>query len=162
MEEIVLAYYHWPTLAGKQDVIKTVYRALSAGSVELLLRDQSEKASQAVVFQEQLELAESLDLPVVVHQRDSFEDTVAIIQEFPVSAVFHCFNGNPAQAVDLVQQGYYISFTGIVTFKKATEVRDAATVVSIDRLIVETDAPYLAPVPFRGKRFQPAYLRETG
>jgi len=159
--ETGLDYFHLPSRAEKEDVIQTAYRALSAGSVELLLRDQSEKASQAVVFQEQLELAESLDLPVVVHQRDSFEDTVAIIQEFPVSAVFHCFNGNPAQAVDLVQQGYYISFTGIVTFKKAAEVRDAATVVSIDRLMLETDAPYLAPVPFRGKRCEPAYVRET-
>ena len=159
--EIGLDYFHLPSQGEKEDVIQTTYRALSAGSVELLLRDQSEKASQAVVFQEQLELAESLDLPVVVHQRDSLDDTLAIIREFPVSAVFHCFNGNPAQAVDLVQQGYYISFTGIVTFKKATEVRAAASAVSIDRLMVETDAPYLAPVPFRGKRCEPAYVRET-
>jgi TatD DNase family protein len=159
--EIGLDYFHLPSQGEKEDVIQTTYRALSAGSVELLLRDQSEKASQAVVFQEQLELAESLDLPVVVHQRDSLDDTLAIIREFPVSAVFHCFNGNPAQAVDLVQQGYYISFTGIVTFKKAAEVRDAASAVSIDRLMVETDAPYLAPVPFRGKRCEPAYVRET-
>jgi len=159
--EIGLDYFHLPSRGEKEDVIQTAYRALSAGSVELLLRDQSEKATQAVVFQEQLELANALDLPVVVHQRDSLDDTVAIIQEFPVSAVFHCFDGNPAQAVDLVQQGYYISFTGIVTFKKAAEVRDAATAVSIDRLMVETDAPYLAPVPFRGKRCEPAYVRET-
>lgn len=159
--EIGLDYFHLPSRGEKEDVIQTAYRALSAGSVELLLRDQSEKATQAVVFQEQLELANALDLPVVVHQRDSLDDTVAIIQEFSVSAVFHCFNGNPAQAVDLVQQGYYISFTGIVTFKKAAEVLDAATAVSIDRLMVETDAPYLAPVPFRGKRCEPAYVRET-
>lgn len=159
--EIGLDYFHLPSRGEKEDVIQTTYRALSAGSVELLLRDQSEKASQAVVFQEQLELAESLDLPVIVHQRDSLDDILAIIREFPVSAVFHCFNGNPAQAVDLVQQGYYISFTGIVTFKKAAEVRDAASAVSIDRLMVETDAPYLAPVPFRGKRCEPAYVRET-
>jgi TatD DNase family protein len=159
--EIGLDYFHLPSRAEKEDVIQTTYRALSAGSVELLLRDQSEKATQAVVFQEQLELAQALDLPVVVHQRDSLEDTVAIIREFPVSAVFHCFNGNPAQALDLVQQGYYISFTGIVTFKKAAEVRDAAAAISSDRVMVETDAPYLAPVPFRGKRCEPAYVRET-
>ena len=159
--EIGLDYFHLPSRGEKEDVIQTAYRALSAGSIELLLRDQSEKASQAVVFQEQLELAQSLDLPVVIHQRDSLDDIVAIIREFPVSAVFHCFNGNPAQAVDLVQQGYYISFTGIVTFKKAAEVRDAASAVSIDRLMVETDAPYLAPVPFRGQRCEPAYVRET-
>jgi TatD DNase family protein len=159
--EIGLDYFHLPGRAEKEDVIQTTYRALSAGSVELLLRDQSEKATQAVVFQEQLELAQALDLPVVVHQRDSLEDTVAIIREFPVSAVFHCFNGNPAQALDLVQQGYYISFTGILTFKKAAEVRDAAAAISSDRVMVETDAPYLAPVPFRGKRCEPAYVRET-
>jgi len=159
--EIGLDYFHLPSRAEKEDVIQTTYRALSAGSVELLLRDQSEKATQTVVFQEQLELAESLDLPVVVHQRESLEDTLAIIREFPVSAVFHCFNGNPAQALDLVQQGYYLSFTGVVTFKKAAEVREAATAISIDRLMVETDAPYLAPVPFRSKRCEPAYVRET-
>jgi TatD DNase family protein len=159
--EIGLDYYHLPSRAEKEDVIQTTYRALSAGSVELLLRDQSEKATQAVVFQEQLELAESLDLPVVVHQRDSFEDTFSIIREFPVSAVFHCFNASPAQALDLVQQGYYVSFTGIVTFKKAEEVREAAAAISLDRLMVETDAPYLAPIPFRGKRCEPAYVRHT-
>jgi TatD DNase family protein len=159
--EIGLDYFHLPSRAEEEDVIQTTYRALSAGSVELLLRDHSEKATQAVVFQEQLELAQALDVPVIVHQRDSLEDILAIIREFPVSAVFHCFNGNPAQAVDLVQQGYYISFTGIVTFKKAAEVRDAAAAISIDRLMVETDAPYLAPVPFRGKRCEPAYVRET-
>jgi TatD DNase family protein len=159
--EIGLDYFHLPSRAEKEDVIQTTYRALSAGSVELMLRDQSEKATQTVVFQEQLELAESLDLPVVVHQRESLEDTLAVIREFPVSAVFHCFNGNPAQALDLVQQGYYLSFTGIVTFKKGSEVREAATAISIDRLMVETDAPYLAPVPFRGKRCEPAYVRET-
>lgn len=159
--EIGLDYFHLPSRGEKEDVIQTTYRALSAGSIELLLRDQSEKATQAVVFQEQLELAKALDFPVIVHQRDSLEDTVAMIGEFPVSAVFHCFNGNPAQALDLVQQGYYISFTGIVTFKKATEVRDAAAAISIDRLMIETDAPYLAPVPFRGKRSEPAHVRET-
>jgi TatD DNase family protein len=159
--EIGLDYFHLPSQGEKEDVIQTTYRALSAGSVELLLRDQSEKATQAVVFQEQLELAQSLDLPVVVHQRDSFEDTLAIIRDFPVSAVFHCFNASPAQALDLVQQGYYVSFTGIVTFKKAEEVRDAAAAISLNRLMVETDAPYLAPVPYRGKRCEPAYVRET-
>jgi TatD DNase family protein len=159
--EIGLDYFHLPSRGEKEDVIQTTYRALSAGSVELLLRDQSEKATQAVVFQEQLELAEALDLPVVIHQRDSLEDTLAIIQEYPITAVFHCFNASPAQALDLVQQGYYVSFTGIVTFKKAGEVRDAAAAISIDRLMVETDAPYLAPVPFRGKRCEPAYTRET-
>ena len=159
--EIGLDYFHLPSRGEKEDVIQTTYRALSAGSIELLLRDQSEKATQAVVFQEQLELAKALDFPVIVHQRDSLEDTVAMIGEFPVSAVFHCFNGSPAQALDLVQQGYYISFTGIVTFKKATEVRDAAAAISIDRLMIETDAPYLAPVPFRGKRSEPAHVRET-
>jgi TatD DNase family protein len=159
--EIGLDYFHLPSRAEKEDVIQTAYRALSAGSIELLLRDQSEKAAQAVVFQQQLELAESLDLPVVIHQRDSFEDTLSAVQEYPVSAVFHCFNASPAQALDLVQQGYYISFTGVVTFKKAAEVRDAAAAISIDRLMVETDAPYLAPVPYRGKRCEPAYVRET-
>lgn len=159
--EIGLDYFHLPSRAEKEDVIQTTYRALSAGSVQLLLRDQSEKATQAVVFQEQLELAESLDLPVVVHQRDSLEDTLATIREYPVSAVFHCFNASPAQALDLVQQGYYLSFTGIVTFKKAVEVREAAAAISIDRLMLETDAPYLAPVPFRGKRCEPAHVRET-
>jgi TatD DNase family protein len=159
--ETGLDYFHLPSRSEKEDVIQTAYRALSAGSVELLLRDQSEKASQAVVFQEQLELAESLDLPVVIHQRDSLDDIAPIIREFPVTAVFHCFNGSPAQALDLVQQGYYISFTGIVTFRKAEEVREAAAAISLDRLMVETDAPYLAPVPFRGKRCEPAYVKET-
>ena len=120
-------------------------------------------ARQESFFRAQLDLAIELDLPVVIHQRDSIEAIRRILADYTgrVTAVFHCFNGAPDLARELLDQGYYLSFTGIVTFPKATEVHESARIVPSDRLMLETDSPYLAPVPFRGKRCEPAYTRNT-
>ena len=120
-------------------------------------------ARQESFFRAQLDLALELSLPVVIHQRNSVEAIRRILADYPDGppAVFHCFNGGPELARELLDQGYYLSFTGIVTFPKAVEVHDSARVVPANRLMVETDSPYLAPVPFRGKRCEPAFTRHT-
>jgi TatD DNase family protein len=124
---------------------------------------QSEKAAQVGAFLQHLELAATCDKGLVIHQRNSWEETLQIIQDFaePIRAVFHCFNGTPAQARQASELGFFLSFTGIVTFKNAEMVRQAAATFPLNRIMVETDAPYLAPLPHRGRRCEPAYVRET-
>lgn len=119
------------------------------------------KARQAEVFTQQLDLAVETGLNVVIHQRDSWDDTLALLRPYSgkVKAVFHCFGGTPAQAEELFQMGHYVSFTGIVTFKNAAQVQQTAAAVPEDRFMVETDCPYLAPIPHRGKRCEPAFTR---
>lgn len=106
------------------------------------------------------------DLPMVVHARDADEDIIRTIQEegagSKLTGVMHCFSSGRAMAEAALELGFYISFSGILTFKSATELQDIAKTVPLDRVLVETDAPYLAPVPHRGKTNQPAYVAETG
>ena len=125
------------------------------------IRDGSYKARQADVFQQQLELAAELGLNVVIHERDAWEDTVELLAPYAgkLRAVFHCFGKSIEQARELIDLGHLVSFTGIVTFKNAQIVQDAAAQVPGDAFMVETDCPYLAPVPHRGKRCEPAYTR---
>ena len=125
--------------------------------------DRAEKAAQARAFRQQLDLAAELGLNVVIHQRDAWDDTLEILREYTgrVRGVFHCFGGTPAQAAEVLALGHLVSFTGIVTFKNGAAVRATAASVPADRFMVETDCPYLAPVPFRGKRCEPAHTRET-
>ena len=121
------------------------------------------KETQARVFREQLDLAAEFKLNVIIHQRDAWEDTLAILAPYTgkLRGVFHCFGGTPAQAQEVAAMGHLVSFTGIVTFKNAAVVRETAAAVSADGFMVETDCPYLAPVPYRGKRCEPAYTREV-
>ncbi len=121
------------------------------------------RARQELFFRAQLDLAVELSMPVVIHQRESAEAIERILSDYTgrVTAVFHCFNGTPDMARTILDQGHYLSFTGIVTFPKATDVQESARFVPADRLMVETDSPYLAPVPHRGKRCEPAYTRLT-
>ena len=121
------------------------------------------KARQAEAFRQQLDLAADLGLNVVIHQRDAWEDTLDILRAYSgrLRGVFHCFGGTPAQAAEVLALGHLISFTGIVTFKNGATVRETAASVPADRFMVETDCPYLAPVPYRGKRCEPAHTRET-
>ena len=121
------------------------------------------KARQAASFCQQLDLAADLGLNAVIHQRDAWEDTLAILAGYTgrLQGVFHCFGGTPAEAGEVMSMGHLVSFTGIVTFKNGATVRETAAAVPADRFMVETDCPYLAPVPFRGKRCEPAYTRET-
>ena len=121
------------------------------------------RGRQEHFFRAQLDLAVELGMPVVIHQRESAEAIGRILADYvgKVTAVFHCFNGPPEMARGILDQGHYLSFTGIVTYPKATDVHESARYVPSDRLMVETDSPYLAPVPFRGKRCEPAYTRHT-
>ena len=121
------------------------------------------KETQAAVFRAQLDLAAKAGLNVVIHQRDAWEDTLAILRAYTgrLRGVFHCFGGTPAQADEVLALGHLVSFTGIATFKNAAGVRETAAHVPADRFMVETDCPYLAPVPYRGKRCEPAHTRET-
>ncbi len=117
---------------------------------------------QAKAFKRQLELAQRMELPVIIHDRDAHDDCVAALQSFGdkgPGGVMHCFSGDAALAERCVDLGYHISFAGNLTFPKAQALRDAAAAVPLNRLLIETDSPYLAPQPVRGKRCEPAYVR---
>jgi TatD DNase family protein len=123
--------------------------------------DFSPRDVQQQVFRAQVRLARELQLPVVIHTREADADTVAILQEEgrgDLRGVLHCFTGDTALARAGLDLGLYLSFAGIITFPKAGELRDTARIVPLDRLLVETDSPYLAPTPYRGKRNEPAYV----
>jgi len=114
---------------------------------------------QREVFAGQIGLAAELDLPIIIHTREATDDTFAILKDHPgVRGVFHCFTGDPAMARRALDIDFHLSFAGIVTFPKAGDLRDAAWIVPENRLLIETDSPYLAPVPHRGKRNEPAYV----
>ena len=126
------------------------------------VEDVALKAKQVQLFRQQLEVAAELGLNAVIHQRAAFEPCMEVFEPFAarVSGVFHCFVDSPAAAKRVLDLGSIVSFTGVSTFKNAAEVRDTMASVPIDKLMLETDAPFLAPVPFRGKRCEPAYVRE--
>ena len=114
-------------------------------------RDLQKKA-----FLAQMELARELDLPVIVHERDAHEDGLAIVKQFPeVKGVFHCFSGSAELARQLTDLGWYIGFTGVLTFKNARRAIEAAQAIPLDRIVIETDCPYMSPEPFRGRRNDP-------
>ena len=123
--------------------------------------DFAPRAVQREVFRRQLQVAAEIGRPIVIHTREADDDTLAILTEDggpAVSGVFHCFTGDAVMAERVVALGLHVSFSGIVTFRAADSVREAAAIVPDDRLLVETDAPYLAPVPHRGKRNEPAWI----
>ena len=119
------------------------------------------REEQLKLFLSQLETARARDLPVVIHTREADDDTLGALREVPSKGIIHCFTGSVAFAKKLLDLGFYISISGIVTFKKAQNVRDAALAVPNDRLLIETDSPYLAPVPMRGKVNESAFLYHT-
>lgn len=124
--------------------------------------DPAVQARQRESFEHQLQLAQRHDLPVVVHTRAAEEDTLELIRRYPqVRGVLHCFTESWAMASTALELGYYISISGIVTFRNGGNVREVARQVPADRLLVETDAPWLAPVPHRGKQNQPAFVKDT-
>jgi TatD DNase family protein len=124
--------------------------------------DFSPREVQVEVFRAQLRLAAERGKPVVIHTREAWEDTLRILDENPPAAlIMHCFTGGPDEARQCLDRGFYLSFGGVLTFPKADNVRDAARITPDDRLLVETDAPYLAPVPHRGKRNEPAFVVDT-
>ena len=115
---------------------------------------------QKQAFRMQMTLARELKLPVIVHEREAHEDGLAIVDEFPeVKGVFHCFSGSPEFARELVRRGWYIGFTGVLTFKNARKAVETAETIPLDRILIETDCPYMAPEPFRGRRNDPRLVR---
>ena len=114
---------------------------------------------QQRAFRLQMALAKELSLPVIVHDRDAHADSMAIVEEFPeVTGVFHCYSGSEEMAKWLVDRGWYIGFTGVLTFKNARKAVDVAASIPLERIVLETDCPYMAPEPFRGKRNDPGKL----
>jgi TatD DNase family protein len=163
--ETGLDYHRLPSVeAAKEKKVQVFARALQGETeeeIEAQIHDGAYKSKQAELFQQQLDLAVELGLNAVIHQRDAWDDTLEIMQPYfgKLSGVFHCFGGSLDQAIEVIDRGHLVSFTGIVTFKNGANVREVAACVPFDKFMVETDCPYLAPVPFRGKRCEPAYTR---
>lgn len=126
--------------------------------------DNSPRPAQEAAFRRSIDLAKRLRLPLCVHLRDAYDDAVRIMREehaHDVGGVIHCFSAGPTEARAFLDLGFYLSFSGIVTFKTAEDVRSAATLAPADRILIETDAPFLAPVPYRGRRNEPALVLFT-
>jgi TatD DNase family protein len=162
--ETGLDYHHLPSVEAAKQKNVQVFNALQSGTEEQLeasIEDGAYKSKQADLFQEQLDLAVELGLNVVIHQRDAWDDTLEIIRSYSgrLHGVFHCFGGTLEQANEVLDLDHLVSFTGIVTFKNGASVRDVAARVPLWKFMLETDCPYLAPVPFRGKRCEPAHTR---
>ena len=163
--ETGLDYHRLPSLAAaKEKNVQVFARTLQGETeeeIEAGLHDGSYKAKQASLFEQQLDLAMELGLNAVIHQRDAWEDTLELMRPYAgkLRGVFHCFGGTLEQAQEVIAAGHLVSFTGIVTFKNGTEVLEVAAQLPMGDFMVETDCPYLAPVPFRGKRAEPAHTR---
>ena len=126
------------------------------------VKDEEGRQKEREFFRAQLELARELDLPVIVHDREAHGDTMDIVREYPgIRGVFHCYSGSAEMAAELVKLGWMISFTGVLTYKNARKAVEAAAVIPLERLMIETDAPYMAPEPHRGKRNDSGYVRHT-
>jgi TatD DNase family protein len=162
--ETGLDYHRLPSEAvakEKQVQVMTALRTETDEEIEAQIRDGAYKSKQASLFQQQLDLAVELGLNVVIHQRDAWEDTLKMMQPYTgkLHGVFHCFGGSLEQANELFAFDHLVSFTGIVTFKNGAAVREVAAQIPLWKFMVETDCPYLAPAPFRGKRCEPAHTR---
>jgi TatD DNase family protein len=148
-------YYDFRRLAQNKNVV-------AYGEIGLDYHyNHSSPKEQRERFREQLQLARELKLPVIIHTREAQEDTINIMKEekaSDVGGVFHCFSGDAWLAKDALDLGFYLSFSGILTFQNATMLREIAKNTPLDRVLIETDCPYLTPVPYRGKRNEPAYV----
>ncbi len=114
---------------------------------------------QLEAFRDQMALARELDLPVIVHEREAHQDGMAVVGEFPqVTGVFHCYSGSAEMAKELIKRGWYIGFTGVLTFKNARKAVEVAREIPLERIVLETDCPYMSPEPFRGRRNDPGKL----
>jgi TatD DNase family protein len=158
--ETGLDYHYLPSKQQKDDIVETALGSTTGSSLQLEIEDEAVKAAQAAAFEQQLELAAELHKNVIIHQRDAWSDTLEILRSTNVRGVFHCFNSSLAEAQEILRLGHMVSFTGLVTFKNAAETREVAATTPTDRIMVETDCPFLAPTPFRGRRCEPAYVRE--
>ncbi|CAN5330950.1 TatD family hydrolase [soil metagenome] len=148
------------------NLVKSSKKVIAWGEIGLdFYYDHSPRDVQIDVFRRQIRTAKSLNLPIIIHSRDADDETVEILtnecayENF--KGIMHCFGGTAQMARDLMDIGFLISFAGNVTFKKADNLRDAARVVPLEKLLIETDCPFLTPIPFRGKRNEPMYVVET-
>lgn len=159
--ETGLDYHHLPSERLGSSPAVSALQAEMTEDTEASIIDGAYKAAQSEAFSAQLELAVELGLNVVIHQRDAWDDTLKILEPYTgkLRCVFHCFGNTPDQAQEIIQMGHLVSFTGIVTFKNAQLVREVTMRVPMEAFMVETDCPYLAPVPFRGQRCEPAHTR---
>lgn len=160
---------HWPgnTYQMDEEMLET-YRQLAQhekvvaiGEIGLDYHyEDTPRAVQQYWFDRQMALADDLGLPVVIHEREAHEDGLSIVRKWAdkVPGVFHCFSGSAEMAKEIVKMGWYISFTGVLTFKNARRALEAAAAVPLDRLMIETDSPYMAPTPYRGKRNHSGYV----
>ncbi|MFX0548366.1 TatD family hydrolase [Hathewaya histolytica] len=134
-------------------------RAIGEIGLDYYWEENPPKEVQKEAFRKQMELARELNLPVVIHDRDAHKDTLDIIKEFPdVKGVVHCFSGSVEFSKECLNQGYYIGITGVVTFKNAKKIIEVVEIVPMERLLVETDCPYMAPTPHRGERNRSDYI----
>lgn len=137
----------------------TKVKAIGEIGLDYYWEENPTKEVQKRVFREQIKLAEELELPIIIHDRDAHGDTLEIMKEFPnVKGVVHCFSGSTEFAKECIKLGYYIGFTGVVTFKNARKLVEVCRDTPLDRILVETDCPFMAPTPFRGKRNQSNYI----
>ncbi len=136
-----------------RDTVRSNSKIRAVGEIGLDYHyDGFDREKQIRLFEEQLELAKELDLPVIIHSRDACEDTLSIVKKHRPEGVIHCFSGSAETALEYVRLGMYIGFTGVITFRNAKKAVRALEAVPAERLLLETDCPYMAPVPFRGKR----------
>jgi TatD DNase family protein len=152
-----------PETFAAMETLAAETKVLAIGEIGLDYHyDFSPRDVQREVFVAQLELAARAGKPIVIHTREAWEDTMLVLREHCSGAgIIHCFSGGPAEARQALDLGFCLSFGGVITFPKAEALREAARMTPEDRLLLETDAPYLAPVPKRGKRNEPAFLVET-
>ena len=145
------------------EALATDPKVLAIGEIGLDYHyDFSPRNVQRAVFIDQLNLAARVRKPIVIHTREAWDDTLRILREHWTGAgIIHCFSGGPEEARQALDLGFYLAFGGVLTFPKADALREAARLAPEDRLLIETDAPYLAPVPKRGKRNEPAFIVET-
>ena len=147
---------------GQLEALLSNERVCALGEIGLDYHyDNTDKAVQAEVFERQLALAQRLSLPVIIHSRDACEDTMNILKRHKPRGVLHCFSGSAETAAEVVRLGMYVGFTGVLTFKNAKKALAACEAVPLDRLLLETDCPYMAPVPHRGKRCDSTMLKYT-
>lgn len=146
------------------DELRTLARfpkvaAIGEIGLDYYWKENPPKELQQTCLRDQLGLAAELNLPVIIHDRDAHADTLAIVKEFPtVTGVFHCFAGSAEMAKELLKMGWYLGFNGAVTFKNARKAPEVIAATPLDRILLETDAPYLTPVPHRGKRNDSTYI----
>jgi TatD DNase family protein len=143
--------------------LSTHRKVLAIGEIGLDYHyDFSPRELQREVFIEQLKLADAGNLPIVIHTREAWDDTLSILRQYwKGEGIMHCFTGDAAQARQALDLNLHLAFGGVLTFKTAENIREAARITPDDRLLIETDAPYLAPIPWRGKRNEPAFMAET-